>query len=520
MASIREEAPLTGADLDRWTAGLDGVAAAAARVLAGVEAGALQAWLAATPALPGPAFLPWRLPPEALANDAAVWTGADDGRLGLLFNAETPARHQPPAMRLAVTGNLIPAEVVPRLLACPGVAAVVLPAQRAAGALRRRAWHWPLRIGVLEGELRDSFAALRGDEGVPPPLVDVSDLRTDPGGVDLVLFRGTPADAAAQLGERRQLAGAVVCVGEPSGAWPVVDAHLALVRAVTGAVAIALVPPDGAEGVVRHVLGTLRHLAHSHPLDVALTAGFDREILLTGELAALADSDLPTVVSRRARQLRLDFEELRARDVLGEWAEEGLIDLDDLGEEPERPGRDWRGGDYGGGKRGGTQHGGDRGLPGERPTSHRHPPRPQIPDWGVRRAQPALEELEALPDGAFDRELGEAFRVPEVVAEVDSILGAAASPRFLQAYVASVASPAGGAGTAEGVGPAGTAGHGDKHVATGAERRRCLHRPRGVGCARWSRVAGRGAVRRSDARAGPRDGGPGAAAAAGGAGAG
>ena len=194
---------------------------------------------------------------------------------------------QPPPLRLAVTGNVIPGDVVPRLLACPGVGSAVVPVQRPPGALRRRAWSWPLRIGVLDDDLAAAFEALRGDEGVPPQLVDVSDVRVDPGGVDLLVVREAPERAATLVAERRQLANAVVCVGEAGGTWPVVDAHLALIRAATAAVATIITPPDDAGGIVRHVLRTLRILSHAHPIDVALTAGFERRLLIAGELLSL-----------------------------------------------------------------------------------------------------------------------------------------------------------------------------------------------------------------------------------------
>ncbi len=439
--TVAEDAPLTGADLDRWTAGLDAVVAAVARVVAGVDEEDLAAWLAA-PTDGAPAFLTWRLPRERLDSDPAGWITRDPERLAWPFDADRPARFQPPPARLAVTGNVIPAEVVPRLLACPGLAAAVMPVGRAAGALRRRAWHWPLRIGVLEDELRDVFDQLRGYEGVPEPLVDVSDLRTDPGGVDLVVLRGTPAEAAARLGERRQLANAVVCVGEPGGAWPVVDAQLTLIRAVTGAIVTALAPPDGAEGVVRHVLRTLRHLAHAHPFDVALTAGFDRTVLITGELAALAASDLPTVIRRRARQLRLDLEELTAMaEAVGAEPPEDLT-----GGEPEPgPGR--------------GEGGGDRGLP----VPPAPPPPPRV--RRITRAEPPLAELEALPqEGAFAGESHEASRVPDLTAEVESVLAEAAVPRFLQARVTPVAGAEGAAGAGGGEGAGGAEGAGGGNV--------------------------------------------------------
>lgn len=299
---LAEDGPLTGADLDRWTVGYDDVTAAVANVIGGLDLAELAAWRAGAAG-----FLTWRPPREP--RDAAAVAALDDGRLAWPFDTELSARYQPPAARLAVTGNVVPTEVLPRLQACPGLGSAILPVVRPPGALRRRPWHWPLRIGVLDDALRDAFAAVRGEE-LPPELVDVRDVRTDPGGVDLLMVRGTPERVAALVAGRRQVANAVLCVGEPGGPWPAVDAHLALLRATTAAIATAVVPPAAPEEVARRVLRTLRALAHAHPFDVALTAGFDRRVLLAGELAALADSDLPSLVRRRARQLRLDLEGL------------------------------------------------------------------------------------------------------------------------------------------------------------------------------------------------------------------
>ncbi len=392
--------PLTGATLDAWSAGLDDVAASVASVAAGLDPAELGRWLAADPTTPGVGFLSWRWDSRLGLGDAAGWTGLDAGRLSSPFDAEIAHRHQLPAPRLAVTGDVIPGEVVPRLLACPGVGSAVIPVERAPGALRRRAWHWPPRIGVAEDALVEAFAAQRGDGTVPPELVDVRDVRTDPGGVDILVLRESPAGAAAFVAARRQLAGVVVCAGEPGAAWPVVDAHLALVRAATGAVATAVVPADEPATVAHHVLRTLRYLAHAHPLDVALTAAFERRIVIAAETDALADATLPATLRVRARQHRFDIEAF------------------------------------------GQAMGMPPAVGAEPPVE---PPRMEAAarDRGIRaldrvaREVPALEELEALPDGAFDHESEEASRAVAPDAAVEAALdeAEAAVPRLLQARV-------------------------------------------------------------------------------------
>lgn len=357
--------PLTGADLDAWAATAPDPTEAV--VLSGLDP--------AAPAGTGPdhgerdegrepdGFVTWDL----TADRRALPPPPDGPALPRWFDAETAARRQEPPLRLVVAGDVIPAEVVPRLLAHPGVGSAVLPVSRPPGALRRRAWNWPARIGVADDELRDALRAQQDDGTVPPDLLDLADVRVDPGRVDILVLRATPGEAAAMVNIRRYFAGAVVCVGEASGAWPVLDAHLALVRAATGAVATAVTPADDVDAVAHRVRLLLRFIAHGHPLDVALTAAFERRILLAAEIDALAEAALPAELRRRARQHRADIEA-----------------------------------------------------------------------FGHAMAEPpALEELEMLPDGAFDHESEEASRVIAPAEAVEAALDAAeaAVPRLLQAWV-------------------------------------------------------------------------------------
>ena len=357
--------PLTGADLDAWAATAPDPTEAV--VLGGLDP--------AAPAVTGPdrgerdegrtpdGFVTW----ELTADRRALPPPPDGPALPRWFDAETAARRQEPPLRLVVAGDVIPAEVVPRLLAHPGVGSAVLPVSRPPGALRRRAWNWPARIGVADDELRDALRAQQDDGTVPPDLLDLADVRVDPGRVDILVLRATPGEAAAMVNIRRYFAGAVVCVGEASGAWPVLDAHLALVRAATGAVATAVTPADDVDAVAHRVRLLLRFIAHGHPLDVALTAAFERRILLAAEIDALAEAALPAELRLRARQHRADIEA-----------------------------------------------------------------------FGHAMAEPpALEELEMLPDGAFDHESEEASRAIAPAEAVEAALDAAeaAVPRLLQAWV-------------------------------------------------------------------------------------
>src|SRR5258707_695683 len=83
--------------------------------------------------------------------------------------------------------------------------------------------------------------------------VAVCDLRTDPGLVDLLVVRRPPEQAATLIAESRPLANMVVCLGDRGRPWPVVDAHLALIRAVTAAFVNILAPTDDADDLVRWV---------------------------------------------------------------------------------------------------------------------------------------------------------------------------------------------------------------------------------------------------------------------------
>ena len=302
---IHESTPLTGSDLDRWAmSSPDPTEAAVARVVAGVDPAPLSLWEAAAPE--DSEFVDWS-PPD---TDPPPGLAPAGSRLWFHPDPEASARHTSPVLRLALRGNVLPTEVAPRLLACPGVGSVVVPVERPPGALRRRAWAWPLRIGVADDALAAALEGMRGAEGVPAPLVRVADVRSEPGVVDLLVLHTDPGQSASALLDSRQTANVVLCARTDAGTWPVLDAQLALVRAATGAVAAGLVDTSDPDLIARRLLRTIRLLAHAHPLDVALTVAFEREVLIAGELDVLESTALPELIRRRARQLRLDIEEL------------------------------------------------------------------------------------------------------------------------------------------------------------------------------------------------------------------
>ena len=237
MAAVEE--PLTAGDLDRWTSGLPSADAGAALLMLGLDAGRLDAWVrAAGSAVPAEGvFLDWGAR-QADRDAQGLADLAGQVRLPQTFDAEQPASTAPP-LRVAVQDGGAPLVVGPRLLAFPGVASVVVPVERASGTVRRRAWRWPLSIGVTE-DADGLEGAIAAAGRLPPGLVDVRDLRVDPGHVDVLLVRGAVAEAMARLAELRPLANAVVLLAAEHRAWPDLVEDLARLRTRTGAVAVAL----------------------------------------------------------------------------------------------------------------------------------------------------------------------------------------------------------------------------------------------------------------------------------------
>jgi len=186
------------------------------------------------------------------------------------------------------------------LAACPAVASVVRPTQRAADALHRRSWSWPTRVGVADDDLR---AALVGGA-----LLDMSDVRSEPGAVDVLVLRATPADAAAFATANRPVANAVVCIEETEGDPTAREAALAALRLATAAVLTAVIPETPAPSdVAAQLSAVVAGLARGRPIDVALTAAFGRGIRIEAEPAALDEAELPVVLGARARQARHDL---------------------------------------------------------------------------------------------------------------------------------------------------------------------------------------------------------------------
>ncbi|WP_345801340.1 hypothetical protein AAIB33_18065 [Microbacterium sp. AZCO] len=362
--------PLTRVDVESWAApAVDPVAAAAAAVARGIDP--------AAPALGAP--------PGEVAGFVDWIPRATPGVLPLVprlvtpWNPDSPARAILAPVRLAIRAPIVPAEVVPTLLECPGVGSVVLPVTRAPDALRRRSWNWPFRLGVADDALRDALERGRQGGPVPAELVEIVDVRDDPAAVDLLALRTDPAGAAAFLEAHGTIANGVVCLEASTLPWRIDDARLALVRALSSAVLTAIATTDeGMDAASAALLATVRFFSHAHPIDVALTAGFGRSILISAETDAIADVTLPGLIQTSADAVRSDLAALAgASGLLG--APEPL-----------------------------------EGLP---------------PD--------AVDELARLVTGVFDHESGEAFEAADLQTRLDTAIDAAATPRFLQATIGS-----------------------------------------------------------------------------------
>lgn len=270
MAPVDESPPLSGADVSQWASGLPEAEAGLALVAAGI-----------VPETRPSGFLVWRAPRRLLVDTPRQLT------------------HPLPVDRLAVEGNVVPSDIVPLLLKAPGISSAVLPVGRPPGALLRRPWLWPLRVGVLGAALPAKNAVARAGR-LPSAQVDLNDVATAPTAVD-VLFVVAPLDQAGELIARTgSLANAVVVLDRSASAWPVVDAQLALLRATTSASVAALANRRAHRSLAGVIGRLLRELSHARPFDSALTTALGRDVLITGEVDVLSDLTLPVMARRVA----------------------------------------------------------------------------------------------------------------------------------------------------------------------------------------------------------------------------
>jgi hypothetical protein len=116
---VVEAVPLTSGLLDQWTAGLPTDEVGLTLVAAGASQSHLTSWPGGNYRRPG--FLPWPAEGAPGPELARFWASSPSARW--LQDPTDPdysyLRQARPALRLALEGNTIPTEVVPRLLGCP-----------------------------------------------------------------------------------------------------------------------------------------------------------------------------------------------------------------------------------------------------------------------------------------------------------------------------------------------------------------------------------------------------------------
>ena len=280
------------AALDRWTRGLDAQKAGAALLAVGV-----------TSKLPAPQHRPAVLPVHPIVE----WSFGEE-RLRTLArqSAALAARAPRSPCRVAVVGDAGAGEIVERLQRAGAVESAFVRADRPRGALRRRPWGWPLRIGLLgfdANEVEATTEVLLHRSGLPASLVDVRRLEDEPALVDVLVTRQTLGEAATALVSSKHVANAVLVTTASLERWPVVEAQVATIRAATGAAAVLLVPDD--TGLRDTALGrVVWEMSHALPIDVAVTRAWGGRALLFAEPDSLDRSRVPAVGARRVREVR------------------------------------------------------------------------------------------------------------------------------------------------------------------------------------------------------------------------
>jgi hypothetical protein len=215
---------------------------------------------------------------------------------------------------------------VRRLKGAPEVSSAFISVKRPAGSLRRRRWHWPMRVGLL-GFDADAAKAIFDEAGARSHWVENLltgwRIEDEPSAVDVLVYQGPLEDAVAQLTRMQPVANAVVVLDRPLHRPALLEAQMAVARAATAAVATALIPP----GAVAELLFQLvLNASHAEPFDVALSRVVGSETLLWAEPDGLTRSELPTITRHEVEALELAFAEpppdvFSAREVMRSAAE-------------------------------------------------------------------------------------------------------------------------------------------------------------------------------------------------------
>ena len=321
---MTDRPPISGSDIDRWLADVAPEFRWLALIGAGVDDESWQQWQYGGSR--GPTRVPragelvrWHLdfdrfrrratpsgktrrPRPPLSNVAAEIEGGGEGNY----------RHY---LRLAVDGDIVPADIAPRLLQVAGVDSVVIPATRVAAALRRRPWMWPLRIGLANLDAAAVAAAVDRLYGSPPAeFVDLRRLRNLMVAVDVLIVDAPLSEAVSLVTASRQIANAIIVLDSARVMWPLVDSQLALLRATSAAIVTVLASPprkDRVAEVAGAISELVRLMSVGQPFDTAVTSAFGRDVLVVGETDSLdVNTHLPAIVRRVGVDLR---QEMRVR---------------------------------------------------------------------------------------------------------------------------------------------------------------------------------------------------------------
>jgi hypothetical protein len=230
------------------------------------------------------------------------WTLTDDE-----FEHQSMARPEDVALdpgfelRLAVETDAQHDEILRRLLGTPSVASAFVAVRRPAGSLRRRAWRWPLRIGLM-GYTRDAEEAVRAAIGRPSlaRLLDIRRIEDDPGAVDVLVVNGPLSEAVSHLIQLRPVANLVVILDAAPDQSPMVEALLSTARAATSAVGSALAPRTELPKLIEPLIF---EASRAEPLDIALTRAAGPELLLYAEPEGMQRAALPEIALRTAREI-------------------------------------------------------------------------------------------------------------------------------------------------------------------------------------------------------------------------
>jgi hypothetical protein len=298
--------PLSGSTLDRWVAGLSAADAALAILAAGIQPVDVRSAAEAND------FIAWRRPGREILRQRPAAIIAQTGARVLSSTRRQATTSGVTQVRLAVLGDIVPSEVVPRLLGVPAVSSAVLPVQPPPESLALRPLQWPLRIGLLGTPTPRSAPAL----SVPDPaeiagsmeLIDVDAPDALPGTLDILMIHAPIAAAARRAADRGLVANAVIVFDQPSIRWPLIDAQLTLLRALTSArvTAIGRLPGRGPARarlvtVARRIVASM---SFGLPIDGAVTAALRPSVIIAGELARLRSWNVPALAFDLGKNLR------------------------------------------------------------------------------------------------------------------------------------------------------------------------------------------------------------------------